>query len=122
MRPKNYKGSRCIKTKLKKCERNAHTYDKIQNAYAIVLDKDKTIISIQCNISLDNLEEGDFTTDFLCTKTNGDLMVRECVFRKKLSLPRTCKLLDASRLYGAKRGITDWAIVVEEGEQSDEKE
>ena len=122
MRPKNYKGSRCIKTKLEKSERIAHTYDKIQTAYATVLDKDKTIISIQCNIPLDNLEEGDFTTDFLCTTTNGELMVRECVFRKKLSLPRTCKLLDASRRYWARRGVTDWAIVVEEGEQSDEEE
>ena len=69
-----------------------------------------------------SLSNGEFTTDFLCTKTNGDLMVRECVFRKKLSLPRTCKLLDASRKYWARRGITDWAIVVEEGESADEEE
>ena len=74
------------------------------------------------NVLLENLEDGEFTTDFLCTKTNGDLMVRECVFRKKLSLPRTCKLLDASRKYWARRGITDWAIVVEEGESADEEE
>ena len=121
MRPLKIK-DRCTKRKLNKCEEIARTYDKIQTTYAIVLDRDKAIISIQCNIPLDNLEEGDFTTDFLCTKTNGELMVRECVFRKKLSLPRTCKLLDASRLYWAKRGITDWAIVVEEGEQSDEEE
>ena len=121
MRPLKIK-DRCTKRKLNKCEEIARTYDKIQTTYAIVLDRDKAIISIQCNIPLDNLEEGDLTTDFLCTKTNGELMVRECVFRKKLSLPRTCKLLDASRLYWAKRGVTDWAIVVEEGEQSDEEE
>lgn len=121
MRPLKIK-DRCTKRKLHKCEEIARTYDKIQNAYAIVLDRDKTIISIQCNIPLDNLEEGDYTTDFLCTKNNGELMVRECVFRKKLSLPRTCKLLDASRHYWARRGVTDWAIVVEEGEQSDEEE
>ena len=122
MRPKNFKGGRCIKTKLKKCEEVARTYDKIQTAYADVLDKDKNVEVIKCNVLLENLEDGEFTTDFLCTKTNGDLMVRECVFRKKLSLPRTCKLLDASRKYWARRGITDWAIVVEEGESADEEE
>ena len=122
MRPKNFKGGRCIKTKLKKWQEVARTYDKIQTAYADVLDKDKNIEVIKCNVLLENLEDGEFTTDFLCTKTNGDLMVRECVFRKKLSLPRTCKLLDASRKYWARRGITDWAIDVEEGESSDEEE
>ncbi|WP_278932828.1 hypothetical protein [Parabacteroides johnsonii] len=122
MRPKNFKGGRCIKSKLKKCDEVARTYDKIQTAYAEVLDRDKNIEKIKCNVLLENLEDGEFTTDFLCTKTNGDLMVRECVFRKKLSLPRTCKLLDASRKYWARRGITDWAIVVEEGESADEEE
>ena len=101
MRPKNFKGGRCIKSKLKKCDEVARTYDKIQTAYAEVLDRDKNIEKIKCNVLLENLEDGEFTTDFLCTKTNGDLMVRECVFRKKLSLPRTCKLLDASRKYWA---------------------
>ena len=33
MRPKNYKGSRCTKRKLKKCEEIAKTYDKVQTAY-----------------------------------------------------------------------------------------
>ena len=49
---------------------------------------------------------------FLCIKTNGDRMVRECVFRKKLSLPRTCKLLDLSREYWRRRGIEDWGILI----------
>ena len=44
MRPKNFKGGRCIKTKLKKCEEVARTYDKIQTAYADVLDKDKNAL------------------------------------------------------------------------------
>ena len=121
MRPLKIK-DRCIKRKLKKCQEVVRTYDKIQSAYAVILDKDKSIESIKCNVFLENLEEGEFTTDFLCTKTNGDLMVRECVFRKKLSLPRTCKLLDASRRYWARRGITDWAIVVEVGESANEEE
>ena len=56
MRPKNFKGGRCIKTKLKKCEEVARTYDKIQTAYADVLDKDKNIEVIKCNVLLENLE------------------------------------------------------------------
>jgi hypothetical protein len=83
MRPLKIK-DRCTKKKLKKCEEVARTYDKIQTAYADVLDKDKNIEVIKCNVLLENLEDGEFTTDFLCTKTNGDLMVRECVFRKKV--------------------------------------
>lgn len=72
MRPLKIK-DRCTKKKLKKCEEVARTYDKIQTAYADVLDKDKNIEVIKCNVLLENLEDGEFTTDFLCTKTNGDL-------------------------------------------------
>lgn len=50
----------------------------------------------------------------LCTKTDGDLMVRECVFRKFLMKPLTVKLLDASREYWLKRGVTDWGVVIDE--------
>ena len=121
MRAKNYKGSRCTKKKFNKCEAVARTYDKIQTAYADVLEKDKSIESFQCNVLLEGLEEGEFTTDFLCRKTDGDLMVRECVFRKKLSLPRTCKLLDISRNYWARRGVTDWGIVIEREEELNEE-
>ena len=117
MRTKNIK-DRCTKRKVKKCEEIAKTYDKIQTAYADVLDRDPEVNSIRCNVSLDGEE---YMTDFLCTKKDGDLMVRECVFRSKLSLPRTCKLLDISREYWQKRGVTDWAIVVEK-EDSDAEE
>lgn len=110
MRQKNFKGSRCTKRKLKKCEEIAKTYDKIQTAYADVLDRDPNVKSIRCNVPLD---DEDYMTDFLCTKQDGDLMVRECVFRSKLSLPRTCRLLDISREYWSRRGVADWAIVVE---------
>lgn len=109
MRTKNIK-DRCTKRKLKKCEEIAKTYDKIQTAYADVLDRDQNVKNIRCNVPLD---DEDYMTDFLCTKQDGDLMVRECVYRSKLSLPRTCKLLDISREYWLKRGVTDWAIVIE---------
>ena len=121
MRPLKIK-DRCTKKKLKKSDEVIRTYDKIQTAYAEMLDKDENIKAIQCNVPLENLGEGEFTTDFLCTKSDGDLMVRECVFRKKLSLPRTCKLLDLSRDYWTKRGVTDWGIVIEQEEPADEEE
>ena len=122
MRNQNSK-VRVTKRKLTKCIGICRTFNDIQFAFSNYLDSNENIKDFRCNVLLENLPiEGKFTTDFLCTKTNGDLMVRECVFRKKLSLPRTCKLLDASRKYWARRGITDWAIVVEEGESADEEE
>lgn len=122
MRPRNFKGGRCTKRKLKKCEEIAKTYDKIQTKYADILDRDENIKSIRVNVVLEGLDEGEFTSDFVCVKTDGDLMVRECVFRKKLSLPRTCKLLDASMQYWNRRGVTDWGIVVEMEEETNEEE
>ena len=74
---------------------------------------DDEIKEIIVNYYLQDFSEGEYTSDFVCIKENGDYMVRECVFRKKLLLPRTCKLLDASRLYWLKRGVVDWGIVVE---------
>lgn len=45
---------------------------------------------------------------------NGDLMVRECVYRKFLTKPMTVKLLDASYEYWLKHGVTDWGLVIDE--------
>lgn len=81
MRPRNFKGGRYTKRKLKKCEEIVRTYDKIQTKYADKLDRDENIKSIRVNVVLEGLDEGEFTSDFVCTKTDGDLMVRECVFR-----------------------------------------
>ena len=117
MRSKNFKGSKCVKMKLSKSDEVVKTFDNIQTAYAQILDKNENIQMIQCNVVLEEVENGEFTTDFLCTKIDGDLMVRECVFRKKLSLPRTCKLLDISREYWMKRGVNDWGIVIEQEEE-----
>ena len=122
MRSKNFKGSKCVKMKLSKSDEVVKTFDNIQTAYAQVLDKDENIQKIQCNVVLEEVENGEFTTDFLCTKVDGDLLVRECVFRKKLSLPRTCKLLDLSRDYWRKRGVEDWGIVIEQEEKESEEE
>ena len=110
MRKKNFKG-RCEKRHLVKCKEICRTYDSIQYAFADVLQADKSIAEIRCNVSLDGLE---YTTDFVCVKNNGDLMVRECVFRKHLTKPQTVKLLDISRDYWRIHGVTDWGLVIDD--------
>ena len=113
MRKKNYKG-RCEKRIISKCKDVCKTYDAIQYAYSEVLEQDKNVKEIRCNVLLDDLQMGDYTSDFVCTKTNGTIMVRECVLKKYLSKPLTINLLDTSREYWLKHGVTDWGIVVDE--------
>ena len=66
-------------------------YSDIQAAYAERLEKDDGVKEFQCNVLLDGLEEGEYTSDFLCVKADGDFMVRECVERKFLMKQRTVK-------------------------------
>ncbi len=113
MRKKNYKG-RCEKRVLGKCQDVCRTYDSIQYVYADVLQESEDIKEIRCNVLLDGLEMGDYTSDFVCVKSDGILMVRECVFRKFLLKPMTVKLLDASRDYWLRHGVTDWGLVIDE--------
>ena len=111
MRKKGYKG-RCEKKNLGKSQEVCRTYDAIQFNYADVLQNDNSIQEIRCNVLMDGL--GAYTSDFVCVKSDGDLMVRECVFRKFLKKPMTVKLLDASRDYWLKHGVSDWGIVIDE--------
>lgn len=113
MRKKNFKG-RCEKRTISKCEEVCRTFDSIQYAYADVLQASEDIKVIRCNVPLDGLPDGEYTSDFVCIKVNGDLLVRECVNRRFLTKPLTVKLLDASRLYWLRRGVTDWGLVVNE--------
>lgn len=115
MRKKNFKG-RCEKRKIGKCEEVCKTYDAIQYAYADLLQANDEIKEIRCNVPLDGLDIGEYTSDFVCIKTDGDLMVRECVFRKYLMKPMTVKLLDASRGYWFRHGVMDWGVVIDEEE------
>ena len=105
MRKKNYKG-RCEKRSLGKCKEVCRTYDAIQYAYADVLQASEEIAEIRCNIPLDGLSMGEYTTDFVCVKANGDW--------RFLTKPLTVKLLDASRTYWMSRGVTDWGLVINE--------
>ena len=110
---KNYKG-RCQKRKMKKCRDVVRTYSAIQTAYAEVLEREEKIKEFRCNVFLDGLEAGAYSSDFVCVKQDVDLMVRECVFRKFLTKPMTVKLLDASRDYWLKHGVSDWGLVIDE--------
>ena len=56
-------------------------------------------------------------TDFVCKKANGDLMVRECIRRKLLSRPQMVALMDMSRTYWLRHGVTDWGVVVDTFEE-----
>ena len=113
MRKKNYKG-RCEKRVLGKCRDVCRTYDSIQYAYADMLQESEDVKEIRCNVLLDGLEMGDYTSDFVCVKADGILTVRECVFRKFLFKPMTVKLLDVSRDYWLRHGVTDWGLVIDE--------
>lgn len=96
MRKKNFK-ERCEKRRISKCEGVCRTYDSIQRVYVDKLVEDTSIKSIRCNVPLVGLELEDYTTDFVCVRENGEMMVRECVFRRYLTKPMTVKLLDMSR-------------------------
>ena len=116
MREKNYKG-RCEKQTLEKFVTICKTYDPIQTAYANALAKNDSVASIRCNVVLDGDECGEYMTDFVCTKNDGDLMVRECCQRKFLTKPQTAALLEMSRNYWLRRGVTDWGVVVDAAEE-----
>ena len=98
---------------MRECDDVCKTYDAIQYAYANLLSEAEEVKSFQVNVLLQGLEEGAYTSDFVITKADGNLMVRECVSRKHLTKP---KLLDASRNYWKSHGVSDWGIVIEEEE------
>ena len=78
MRKKGFKG-KCEKISLSKSKEICRTYDPIQGKYAEKLEESPDIQEIRCNVLLEGLEEGEYTSDFVCVKTNGDLMVREII-------------------------------------------
>lgn len=112
MRKKNYKG-RVEKRHLQKCEDICRTYDDLQYQFASLLNESEDVKSFSVNVLLEGLEIGAYTSDFVIHKCDGGLAIRECVERKKLHKPLTCKLLDASRLYWKSHGVNDWGIVVD---------
>lgn len=112
MRKKNYKGRR-ITRKLSKCLTIFKAYDNVQNAYADVLENDSLVATIQCNVQFEDPELSEYTSDFVCTKTDGSVFVRECMYRKNVLRERSIKLLNASQAYWFKRGVIDWKVVID---------
>ena len=122
MKPKGYKRTRCEKRTMSKCANGvARTYNILESKYADKLEADPNVKEFRCQVLLEGLEIGEYCSDFVATKVDGDLLVRECVFRKELSKLSIAKLLDASRNYWMRRGVTDWGIVVEKKEDADEE-
>jgi len=113
MRKKNYKG-RCEKRMIPKCEEVCKTFDSIQYAYADILSSRDEITEIRCNVLMEGLSEGEYTSDFLCLKETGEIIVRECVSRNMLTKPMTMRLLESSRQYWLKHGVNDWGLVINE--------
>lgn len=111
MYKKNYKG-KCVKRKLGKCNGVCKTFSDIADVYAQKLEESPEVVEIRCNVLLNGLECGEYTSDFVCKKVNGDLMVRECVMKQLLVKPMTMKLLNASRLFWLRRGVEDWGLVI----------
>lgn len=112
MKKKNYKG-RCVKRAVPKSKEICKTYNDIQFKFLDVLQESEQVKEIMCNVPIVLSELGEYTTDFLYVKSNGEYSIRECVYRKHISKPLTTKLLDASRKYWLTRGITDWGIVLD---------
>ena len=113
MRKKNYKG-RVTKRYLPKCNDICRTYDPIMTAYADLVSKMDEVEEFRCNVYLEGLTEGDYTTDFLVKMKDGTFMVRECVYRSRITKPMHYKLLELSRSYWLHRGIVDWGCVINE--------
>lgn len=123
MKKKSYKGSRCEKRSMSKCADGVvRNYNAIESRYAEKLEENPDVKEFRTQVILDGLELGEYCSDFVAVKTDGDLMVRECVFRKHLTKPMTAKLLDASRNYWRRRGVTDWGIVIDKKEGADGEE
>ena len=107
--------SKSIKKKLNKCSDVFIAFNEIQYQYGCELDLNDEIKEIKCNVRLIDFELGDnYTSDFYIIKNNGEVIIRECVFKERINKPLTISLLDASRNYWLSKGITDWGIVLNE--------
>ena len=104
---------RCTKQVFTKCKDIVRTYDEVQLAYAKAIQQDPDIESFECNVLIEDQSIGEFTSDFILHKADGELAVRECCYRSQLLKPPMIKLLDFSQRYWRKKGISDWKVVVE---------
>lgn len=120
MKLKGYKRTRCEKRSMSKCADGvARTYNAIESKYAEILQENPDVKEFRCQVLLEGFDIGEYCSDFVAIKVDGDLRVRECVYRKDLYKLKTAKLLDASRNYWRRWGVTDWGIVVEKKENAE---
>ena len=112
MRNTKTKGKTMTKA-LSKCHKRFIAHNEVQWAYADILEGNEDINEIKCNVKLLGCELGEnYSSDFVCTKSNGELLVVETVFKKHLLKPLNLKLLEESRKYWLARGVQDWRLVV----------
>ena len=104
---------KCVKQSLPRFLSVCKTYDLVQEAYAKKLSEDEEVVEIRCNVPIEELfEDGEYTSDFVITKEDGSIAVRECVLRKNLLKPRMIKLLDFSQRYWRNKGVSDWKVII----------
>lgn len=120
MKKKNYKG-RSDKRSVAKCEGICKTFGELQRKMTDRLSLDDEVKEFQCNVPM---EGNDYTSDIVCTMTDGRLVVYECCRRHILIRPSQAKLLEMSRSYWIHNGVAekDWRLVVDAEEpDTDEK-
>ena len=77
MKPKGYKRTRCEKRTLSKCANGVvRTYNVLESKYADKLEADPNVKEFRCQALLEGLEIGEYCSDFVAIKVDGDLMVR----------------------------------------------
>lgn len=77
--------SKTLKRKIKKSEKIFHAFSDVQCKYLESLEENDEVAEIRFNVKLVGFEFGDYyTSDFICIKGDGQLMIRECVLRKNL--------------------------------------
>lgn len=69
MQKKNPK-TRCERRAIDKAEGVCRFYSKIQSVYADKLVENDQVVEIHCNVLLEGLSIGEYTTDFFCKKTH----------------------------------------------------
>ena len=106
--------SKTLKKKLSKCKTIFHAYNELQYKYVNILDEREDVLEFKCNVKINCSLGLDYTTDFYIIKTDGSIVIRECVYRDKLNKPLTAKMLDASRNYWLAAGFKNWGIVINE--------
>lgn len=76
MKPKGYKRTRCEKRTMSKCADGvARTYSVLESRYADKLQENPNVKEFRCQVLLEGLEIGEYCSDFVATKIDGDLMV-----------------------------------------------